>query len=48
LAAAETGHAWTPFTALSHELFKLALAQGEGDHAAPAVANVFRRAQKKD
>jgi 2-hydroxy-3-oxopropionate reductase len=45
LAAAEDLRAWTPFTALSHELFKLALAQGEGEHAAAAVARVYERAR---
>jgi 2-hydroxy-3-oxopropionate reductase len=45
LSAAEDLHAWTPFTALSHELFKLALAQGEGAHAAAAVARVYERAR---
>jgi 2-hydroxy-3-oxopropionate reductase len=46
LAAAEDLHAWTPFTALSHELFKLALAQGEGEHAAAAVARVYERVRR--
>jgi 3-hydroxyisobutyrate dehydrogenase-like beta-hydroxyacid dehydrogenase len=43
LAAAETAHAWTPMTALSHELFKLAVRQGEGDHSAAALALVYNR-----
>jgi 2-hydroxy-3-oxopropionate reductase len=46
LAAAEDLRAWTPFTALSHELFKLALAQGNGEHAAAAVARVYERARQ--
>jgi 2-hydroxy-3-oxopropionate reductase len=47
LAAAETAHAWTPVTALSHELFKLAVYQGEGDHSAAAVANIYARVHAK-
>ncbi len=46
LAAAEAVGAWTPMTAASHELFKLALWQGEGGHSGAALVRVFDRARK--
>lgn len=46
LAAAEDVKAWTPFTALSHELYKLALRQGDGERHAAALALLFERANK--
>ncbi len=47
LAAAEDAHAFTPVTALSHELFKLALFQGEGERQPGALARVFQRAHRR-
>ena len=48
LAAAEAVGAWTPMTAASHELFKLALWQGEGDHSGAALVRVYERARKRE
>ena len=48
LAAAEAVGAWTPMTAASHELFKLALWQGEGEHSGAALVRVYDRARKRE
>ena len=48
LAAAEAVGAWTPMTAASHELFKLALWQGEGEHSGAALVRVYEKARLRN
>ncbi|MCW5848578.1 MAG: NAD(P)-dependent oxidoreductase [Anaerolineae bacterium] len=46
LAAAEVVGAWTPMTAASHEILKLAVVQGESDHGWAALVRVYERLWK--
>ena len=41
LAVGEALGAWTPLTALTHEIFAEAMAAGQGEHHASGVARVY-------